>query len=68
MFKKYIDSYKDEMINYLDEIIRIPSKLEGYDNPDYPFGKNVNDVLEKFLNIAKEMGFKVKNIDKHFTK
>ena len=65
MFEKYIYTYKDEMIKNLDEIIRIPSKLDGYDNPDYPFGKNVNDVLEKFLSIAKEMGFRVKNINKY---
>ena len=42
MFKEYIDSHENELINDLETMIRIPSKLEGYDNPEYPFGKNID--------------------------
>ena len=65
MFKEYIDSKKDEMLEDLGEMIKIPSKLEGYDNPQYPFGKNIDEALNKFLSIGKRLGFKTKNIDKY---
>lgn len=65
MFKEYIISHRDDMIRDLEKMIKIPSKLEGYDNPEYPFGKNVDDALNEFLKIAEELGFKTKNIDKY---
>ena len=65
MFKKYIDSQKENLVKSLDTMIRIPSKLEGYENKDYPFGKNVDDALNAFLDLGKELGFKTKNIDKY---
>ncbi len=64
MFKEYIISHRDEMIKDLEKMIKIPSKLEGYDNPEYPFGKNVDEALNEFLKIAESLGFKTKNIDK----
>lgn len=65
MFKEYIIANEDQMIKDLGEMIKIPSKLEGYDNPQYPFGKNVDDALNKFLEIGKRLGFRTKNIDKY---
>lgn len=65
MFKEYIISHRDDMLKDLEKMIKIPSKLEGYDNPEYPFGKNIDDALNEFLKIAEELGFKTKNIDKH---
>ena len=65
MFKEYIESKKDEMLVDLDSMIKIPSKLQGYGNQDYPFGKNVDDALNKFLEIGKKLGFRTKNIDKY---
>ena len=34
MFKNYIDSEKELLLKDLAEMIKIPSKLEGYDNPE----------------------------------
>lgn len=65
MFKEYIISHRDEMIKDLEKMIKIPSKLENYDNKEYPFGKNVDDALNEFLKIAENLGFRTKNIDKH---
>ena len=65
MFKEYIIANEDQMIKDLGEMIKIPSKLEGYNNPQYPFGKNVDDALNKFLEIGKRLGFRTKNIDKY---
>ena len=60
MFKEYIDSHENELINDLETMIRIPSKLEGYDNPEYTFGKNIDNALNTFLEIGKRMGFRTK--------
>lgn len=65
MFKEYINSEKELLLKDLAEMIKIPSKLEGYDNPEYPFGKNIDDALNTFLKIGEKLGFKTKNIDKH---
>lgn len=65
MFEEYINSKKDELIEDLREMVKIPSKLEGYDNTEYPFGKNIDDALNKFLEIGQKLGFKTKNIDKY---
>lgn len=65
MFKEYIDSQKENIIQDLKIMIKIPSKLKGYDNPEYPFGKNIDDALNTFLDLGKKMGFKTKNIDKY---
>lgn len=65
MFKEYIESQKDELIKDLGEMVKIPSKLEGYDNPEYPFGKEIDNALNKFLEIGERLGFKTKNIDKY---
>lgn len=65
MFKEYIENNKENLIKDLEEMIKIPSKLEGYDNPEYPFGKQINNALNKFLEIGEKLGFKTKNIDKH---
>lgn len=65
MFKEYIIFHRDEMIKDLEKMIKIPSKLENYDNKEYPFGKNVDDALNEFLKIAENLGFRIKNIDKH---
>lgn len=65
MFKNYIESEKELLLKDLAEMIKIPSKLEGYDNPEYPFGKNIDDALNAFLKIGEKLGFKTKNVDKH---
>lgn len=65
MFKEYIISHRDEMIKDLEKMIKIPSKLEGYDDKEYPFGKNIDDALNEFLKIAENLGFRTKNIDKY---
>lgn len=65
MFKDYINSEKELLLKDLAEMVKIPSKLEGYDNPKYPFGKNIDDALNAFLKIGEKLGFKTKNIDKH---
>ncbi len=65
MFKEYIISNRDNMLKDLEKMIKIPSKLEEYENPEYPFGKDIDNALNEFLKIAEDLGFKTKNIDKY---
>lgn len=63
MINKYIDNIKDDIITSTCKIINIPSVLEKSDNPLMPFGENCNKALEYVLNLGRELGFRVKNIN-----
>ena len=65
MFDEIIENSKSEMLNTLSNLISFPSISIENENSEYPFGKSCNDVLEYTLNLAKEMGFRVKNIDSY---
>lgn len=57
-----IDEMKDEIIESLQRIVRIKS-VEDEPEEGMPFGEGVNQCLESFLDIAKSLGLKTKNID-----
>jgi len=57
-----IDSYKDELIESLQALLKIPS-VKGEPEPGMPFGKDVNDAAVHVENLLKSMGFKTKNFD-----
>ena len=63
MFNKYIENFKNEIINETQNLIQIPSVLSNSDNPSFPFGENINKALEYTLNLGKKLGFRTKNID-----
>lgn len=64
MISKFIEDNKNEILNTICELIKIPSvSLESEAKPGMPFGKNCSDALEYVLNLAKNMGFRAKNID-----
>lgn len=65
MFDEKIDEIKDEMIDTLKDLISYPSVSEETDNPNMPFGINCKNVLERFLEIATNMGFRTKNVDNY---
>lgn len=66
---KYIEEYKDEMIETLCHLISIKSVREESVTTDegeiYPFGHGVQKAYEYTMNKAREMGFKVENIDNY---
>lgn len=68
-YLKLIDEYKDEMIETVQQIIRIKSvgepsisdKEEGF----LPFGKGVDDCFKYLIKKAEKDGFIVENVDNY---
>ncbi len=63
MFEKYLEKYKLEMIENLQKLISIRSVSENNSDSDFPFGDSCNKALLFFLKLAKDLGFKTKNVD-----
>ncbi len=58
----WVESHREPMIHAVQELIRIPSVL-GEAEEGKPFGAPIGQALEKTLEMAREMGFPVKNYD-----
>lgn len=63
MFKEYINSITDKIINSTCELIRIPSVNSISNDTLMPFGENCAKALDYILNLGNELGFRTKNID-----
>lgn len=59
-----IDTYKDEMIKSLQELIQIPSVVKD-GNEKAPFGEEVDKAFSYMLKKAENDGFDVENIDNY---
>jgi len=57
---EFTEKSVSDMIATLASLVAIPS-VRGDAEPNCPFGREPARVLEKFLDIAKSMGFTVKN-------
>lgn len=60
----FIDNHKEQMIETLSELIKIPSVM-GEEKTGMPFGEYPAKALEKMLSMAKENGFITRNIDNY---
>lgn len=64
MINKFLDENKDNILNTICELIKIPSiSVESNENPQMPFGENCDKALNYTLNLARSMGFRAKNVD-----
>lgn len=63
MLEEKVQNYKSEIIQKTQELIQIPSVYSKTNNPQKPFGENINTALEYMLNLGKKLGFKTKNVD-----
>ncbi|MCQ2770471.1 MAG: dipeptidase PepV [Clostridia bacterium] len=61
---KTIEDLTGDMIEDLSALIRIPS-VRGEAEEGYPFGKEPARALEKMLELAKRLGFSVRNVDNY---
>lgn len=62
--KKYIDEHFDDALKNIIEIIKIKT-VKSERVGDAPYGENLKKALEKVLEIAQGLGFKVKNLDNY---
>lgn len=62
--KENIEKNKEDMINNICELIKIPSVSdEDGAKENMPFGENCNKALDYILTLGKSMGFRTKNVD-----
>lgn len=65
MLDKFIEENKNEIINTVSELVKIPSiSLESSDY-SFPFGEHCSKALNYILELGSSMGFKTKNIDNY---
>ena len=63
MFENYILNNRKKIVESVCDLITYPSISEETNNPKEPFGNSCKDVLNYFLNLANDLGFKTKNVD-----
>jgi len=63
-FLKLIDSYKEDIIKSTQDIVKIKS-VEGEKKDNMPFGEGPYEALKYALDLAENMGFKIKNLDNY---
>ncbi|QHT47463.1 dipeptidase PepV [Bacillus sp. SB49] len=60
-FKLWSETYEQEFIEKAKQLLAIPSVYE--ESEEYPYGKPINDALQKMLEIAEQDGFATKQVD-----
>ncbi|GAB6107240.1 Sapep family Mn(2+)-dependent dipeptidase [Fusibacter bizertensis] len=59
---KFIEKYKSKIIDDICDLVKIRSvSVDGTDTP--PYGKECRAVLDKAIEISKNMGFEIDNCD-----
>ncbi|MBZ4656237.1 MAG: succinyl-diaminopimelate desuccinylase [Thermoanaerobacter sp.] len=58
----YIDNMRNDIIKSVQEVVRIKS-VQDNPKPGMPYGEGIAKALEKALEIAKNLGFRTKNVD-----
>jgi len=62
MWSVFVSEHREEMVNSLQSLLRIPSVREKA-NPNQPFGLKIAEALQFVLDLAEQYGLKVKNLD-----
>ncbi|WP_101844786.1 dipeptidase PepV [Halobacillus sp. Marseille-P3879] len=62
-YSKLAPAYKEEYIEKLFPLLRIPSVFEASDH--FPYGKSIDEALHYMLSLGKEDGFLCSNIEGH---
>lgn len=60
-------SKREEFVKVTKDLLQIPSVLEAFnpENKEMPFGPEIKEALDYLLDLAKEDGFLVKNVDNY---
>jgi succinyl-diaminopimelate desuccinylase len=65
-FLTYVNEHKEEIIDELKALLRIPSVLDQFDeNSETPFGEPIQEALNHMISLAKKDGFITKNIQNY---
>jgi succinyl-diaminopimelate desuccinylase len=59
----WIDAHQGEMLDVLQESLRIPSKKEPPAGPGAPFGEPIRSALDHALDVSRRWGFRTKDVD-----
>ncbi len=59
----WIENHKEEIVEALQGVLRIPSVEAPAAGPGAPFGQPVRDALDYSLALCDRLGFKTKNVD-----
>lgn len=61
------EKYRKEFVELSTKLLQIPTVLEKYDpyNVEEPFGKEIRQALDMMLDLGKNDGFIVKNVDNY---
>lgn len=62
--RDYIEAHKKEMIDFLAELVAIPS-VQGEKEQGFPFGRMPAKALETMLKKCEEFGFAVDNVENY---
>lgn len=65
LFHKWIDDHKDEIVEALQGVLRIPSKKEPPAGVGAPYGKPIREALDYTLDLCRRLGFQTKDVDGH---
>lgn len=63
ILNRLIDSYQDELVKTVQQLISFDSVYQESNDPKAPFGENIAAALEETLHIGRNMGFATKNLD-----
>ena len=65
MLDKYVEGFRNDIINETCNLINIPSVSEETVDKSLPFGEGCKKALDYTLNLGEKLGFKVKNLDNY---
>lgn len=60
-----IDRLRDQLVEELRGVLRIPSKREPPAGENAPYGKSVREALDYTLELSRRLGFQVKDVGGH---
>lgn len=62
--KEYLDSHKDDMTELLRRLVAVRS-VQGDAEEGFPFGRKPAEALDIMLNVCRESGFNVENVENY---
>ncbi len=64
VYREFLAQRKDEMIRHIQNLVRIES-VEGLPQPGQPFGRGPAQALAYVLQLGKDLGFRIENLDNY---